>query len=1034
MSNFNLSASSIKRPIPTILACVVATIIGIASFLGLGIDQSPNIDVPAVSVTVSQPGAGPVELETEVTKKVEDAIAALGNIDQITSTVTDGRSFTLVNFVLGTDANQATNDVRNAISQIRSSLPASVDEPLVDRVEFSGGAIMTYAISGQGKSIDELSDLVDRTIARELLGVSGVAQVNRLGGVDRAIRIDLDPGRLTAYGITATQVNDQVRSLNANFPGGQADLGGSRQTIRTLGSARTLSQLQNYRVTLPNGGTVPLASLGRVSDSFTEPQEAAFLNGEPAVAFSVLRSTGSTLVTVEEGVTKAVEGLKKKLPDITFDLIFTNANRIRLTYQSTIEELISSCILTTIVVGIFLRNVRYTLIAGAALPLSIIPTFAVMQLLGYTLNGMTLLALALAIGNLIDDAVCVVEDVDRHLNMGKSPRQAALDASSELGFSLLATAGTLIGVFLPVAFMGGIPGQFFQPFGVTVAVSTVFSTTVACTVTPMMSAYLLKPKGERAQLAEERSTAERPGPYRRMLTWALRHRVATLGLAIAFFIVSLQLLPFIPKGLFTSGDTGLSTVSIDMPPGTPLAETVDVMDRTYKLLKANPAVDRILFAAQNNSQATGYINLKPEDQRNVTQREFEQQMREQFKTIAGARVTFRSLQSRGGTSKDMRIVLKSENPELLTQVAANLERQMRGLPGLVEVTSSASLVKPEIAIVPDVQRATDLGVSVQSIARTATLATIGDNESSLAKFNLSDRQIPIWVKIAPQFRTNIETLENLRVPGRNGTLVPLASVADVRLVSGPAQIDRYNRARQVTIDANLQGISLGTALEQVRALPAMNPLPPGVAEEPAGDAKIMRDIFSRFLSALGLGVLSIYGVLVLLYNSFLYPIGILAALPLATGGTFLGLLIMQKELGLFALIGIVLLMGLVTKNAILLVDFALEAERHGLPQSKAVIESGVARLRPILMTSVSTVVGLLPLALGLGTGAEERSPMAVAVIGGFTTSTLLTLLVVPVLFTYVDNIQHWFKQLVGLEPRRRRRPLEPRSLRAIDES
>ncbi|TAD77559.1 MAG: efflux RND transporter permease subunit [Oscillatoriales cyanobacterium] len=1032
MSNFNLSAGSIKRPIPTILACLVAAILGISAFLGLGIDQSPNIDVPAVSVTVIQPGAGPVELETEVTKKVEDAIAALGNIDQMTSTVTDGRSFTLVNFVLGTDANQATNDVRNAISQIRSSLPASVDEPLVDRVEFSGGAIMTYAVSGQGKSIEELSDLVDRTIARELLSVSGVAQVERLGGVSRAIRIDLDPGRLTAYGITATQVNDQVRSLNANFPGGQADLGGSQQTIRTLGSARTLSQLQNYRITLSNGSTVPLASLGRVSDSITEPKEAAFLNGEPAVAFSVLRSTGSTLVTVEESVTKAVAELQKRLPNIQFDLIFSDADPIRLTYQSTVEELISSCILTTIVVGIFLRNVRYTLIAGAALPLSIIPTFAVMQLLGYTLNGMTLLGLALAIGNLIDDAVCVVEDVDRHLNMGKSPRQAALDASSELGFSLLATAGTLIGVFLPVAFMGGIPGQFFQPFGVTVAVSTVFSTTVACTVTPMMSAYLLKPKTERAKLAEEQSTTDQPGPYRRMLIWALRHRVATLGIAIAFFIASLQLLPFIPTGLFSSGDTGLSTVSIDMPPGTPLAETVDVMGRANNLLKANPAVDRILFAAEKNTQATGYVNLKPEDQRNVTQREFEQQMREQFKAIAGARVTFQSLQSRGGTSRDLRIVLKSENPELLTQTANNLERQMRGLTGLVEVSSSASLVKPEIAIIPDIQRATDLGVSVQSISRTATLATIGDNESSLAKFNLSDRQIPIWVKVAPQFRTNVETLENLRVPRRDGTLIPLASVADIRLVSGPAQINRYNRARQVTIDANLQGISLGTALEQVRALPAMNPLPAGVAEEPAGDAKIMRDIFGRFLSALGLGVLSIYGVLVLLYNSFLYPIGILAALPLATGGTFLGLLIMQKELGLFALIGIVLLMGLVTKNAILLVDFALEAERQGLPQSKAVIESGVARLRPILMTSVSTVVGLLPLALGLGAGAEERSPMAVAVIGGFTTSTLLTLLVVPVLFTYVDNLQHWFKQLVGLEPRRRRQPIARRSLRAID--
>ena len=1023
MSNFNLSAGSIKRPVPTILACLVAAVIGIMSFLGLGIDASPNIDVPSVSVSVIQPGAGPVELETEVTKKVEDAIAALGNIDQMTSTVTDGRSFTLVNFVLGTDSNQATNDVRNAISQIRSSLPAAIEEPLVDRVEFAGGAILTYAVSGEGKSVEELSDLVDRVIARELLAVPGVAQVERIGGVDRAIRVDLDPGRLTAYGITATQVNDQVRSLNTNLPGGQADLGGSQQTIRTLGSARTLSQLQNYRISLPNGGTVPLASLGRVGDSFTEPKEAAFLNGQPAVGFSVLRSTGSTLVTVEEGVVKAVAELPKKLPGIKFDLVFTNANQIRQSYQSTVEDLISACVLTTIVVGLFLRSVRYTLIAGAALPLSIIPTFAVMQLLGYTLNSMTLLALALAIGNLIDDAVCVVEDVDRHLNMGKTPRQAAFDASSELGFSLLAMAGTLVGVFLPVAFMGGIPGQFFQPFGVTVVVSTVFSTLVASTVTPMMSAYMLKPKpqADRLQLAEESSTEARPGPYRRLLTWALRHRIATLLIAIGFFIASLQLIPFIPKGLFTSGDTGLSRVEIELPPGSRLEETVEVMGRTYKLLDANPIVDRVLLSAKAANQATGYINLKPKDERDTTQREFEQQMRQEFQKIAGARVTFRSLQSRGGTSKDLRIVLKSENPELLNKTAADLERQMRGLSGLVEVTSSASLVKPEIAIIPDVQRATDLGVSVQAIARTATLATIGDNESSLAKFNLADRQIPIWVKVAPQFRTTIETLENLRVPGRNGALVPLSSVAEIRLASGPAQINRYNRARQVSIDANLQGIPLGTALQQVRALPAMSPLPAGVAEEPAGDAKIMGDIFGRFLSALGLGVLSIYGVLVLLYNSFLYPLGILAALPLASGGAFLGLLIAQKELGLFALIGIVLLMGLVTKNAILLVDFAIEGQRQGMPQAKAVVEAGVARLRPIVMTSVSTVVGLFPLALGLGAGAEERSPMAIAVIGGFTTSTLLTLLVVPVLFIYVDNLQHWFKQRVGLAPRRPRR-------------
>ncbi len=1043
--SFHVSSWSIKNPVATLVMFLVLGIVGLFSFKQLGIDQLPNIDLPAVMVTVTQPGAGPAELEFQVTKKVEDAVASLGDIDQITSTVNDGSSSTIINFVLGTDSNQATNDVRNAVAQIRQSLPLDINEPIVKRLEFAGGSVMTYAVASDKRSVEELTDLVDRKISRDLVNVPGVAQIDRLGGVEREIRVDLDPARLQAFSITATQVNDQIRTFNVNLPGGRGNIGGAEQNVRTLGSAKTVEELKNYRIVLPDGANVPLSSLGEVTDSFGDLRKAAYLNGESVVAFSVLRSTGSSLVSVEGGVRKAVEQLKTTLSeDIELRLIFTRADSIRDSYQATIDSLVIGSLLTVLTVGIFLRNWRVTLITAIALPLSIIPTFLVMKALNYTLNNLTLLGLALAVGNLVDDAICMIENIDQHLDMGKKPFKAAWDGAREIGLAVVATTATIVAVFIPVAFMGGIPGQFFQPFGVTVAVSTMFSTLVATTMTPMLSAYLLKPKskrlkveswqnnhqptnlgqkptlreqpanlGQKATLREQPATDQRRPiqPYRRLLTWALKHRITTILIAVAFFIGSLQLVQFIPKGLFSNGDTGVSTILIDLPPGSELNETIDVIQETNRLLQSNPAVENVLARAGTDGVNSGivYAKLLPKDQREISQKEFDQQMRQAFQKIAGARVTFRS-QSRGGSTKDLSIVLKSENAELLAQTAQALEKQMGQIPGLVEVTSSESLIKPEIVIVPNPARAADLGVSVQSIARTASLALIGDLESNLAKFDLPDRQIPIRVQLDPASRDDIETLKNLRVPSQNGTLVPITAVADIRLGSGPAQIDRFNRARQVSLGGNLQGISLGDAIAKVKSLPAMNPLPPGVSEEPAGDAKIQQDIFSRFLSALGLAVLSIYAILVLLYNSFLYPFGILVALPLSIGGALMGLLLAQKELGLYALIGIVLLMGLVTKNAILLVDFALGNHKEGTSQFQAVIQAGVSRLRPILMTSVSTIAGMIPIALEWGADGEVRSPMAIAVIGGFTTSTLLTLVVVPVLFTYVDNLVRWTRK------------------------
>ncbi|OKH52024.1 ABC transporter permease [Calothrix sp. HK-06] len=1028
--SFNISAWSIKKPVPTIILFIILTLIGWYSFTTLGIDINPNIDVPTVSVTVTQPGAGPTELESQVTKKVEDAVASLGNIDELRSTVTDGSSVTTINFVLGTNTDRATNDVRNAIAQIRQNLPQDVNDPIVKRLEFSGGPIMTYAVTSESRSVEDLSNIVDQTISRALLGVRGVAQINRVGGVDREVRVNLDPERLQSLGITATQVNDQIRAFNINLPGGRAEVGGSEQSIRTLGSAESVSALKNYEIVLPGGGSVPLASLGNIDDSFGDVRQAAKLNNKPVVAFEVLRSTGSVMVTVEEGVKQAVAQLQKSLPkDVKLELIFTRATFVRQSYQSTIDELIQASTLAVIVILLFLRDWRATLITAVALPLSMIPTFAVQQALGYTLNNMTLLGLALAVGNLVDDAVVEIENMERHMAMGKTPMKAAFDSSAEVGLAVIASSATIIAVFLPVAFMGGVPGQFFQPFGVTVAVSTIFSTLVARMVTPMMGAYLLKDKheGKNAEGRDavrvsnlNRGKGRRFKPYASLLKWSLRHRIITIGIAIGFFIASLMLVPLIPKGLVDGGDIGISTVNIELPPGSTLRDVDRASTIATNIIRQNPLVESVLATEQINT-ASLTVKLKPREQRNISQIEYENQTRPLLEKVPGARISFASAGAVGGR-KDLTILLQSENPEALNRSAVALESQMRTIPGAVEVSSSASLVKPEILVIPDPQRAADLGVTVQSIARTASLATIGDNEANLAKFNLPDRQIPIRVQIDPKARADINTFKNLRVPSQNGSTVPLLSVANIKFGSGPSTINRFDRLRQVSVEANLTGLSLGDALTKVSQLPALLSLPAEVIQRSSGDAKIMQDIFSRFGLAVLLAVTCIYAILVLLYNNFLHPITIMAALPFCLGGALVGLLVSQKALGIYALIGIVLLLGIVTKNSILLVDYTIINMEEGKPQRAALIEAGVSRLRPIMMTSLASIAGTIPLALGIGAGAEVRQPMGVAILGGFTTSTLLTLLVVPVLFSYIDDFQTWIINLFKYGFGKKRRP------------
>lgn len=1012
MSLRNISAWSIRNPVPTSVLFLIMSIVGIFAFLNLGIDESPNIDLPMVSITVTETGAAPSELETQVTRKVEDAVAGVGNIKHITSTINEGISTTLVEFVLGTNTDRAVNDCRNEMAKIRQELPQGIDEPIVQRLEFTGSAFVTYTVSSPHRSVEELSWLIDNTISRSLLSVAGVGQVQRSGGVDREINVDLNPTQLNALGASPDMISMQIRMLNMNVPGGRGQLGSREQSIRTLGSAQNVDSLAQEQVMVANGTYARLNTLGTITDGTTEQRQIALLNGKPVVSFSIVRSVGANMVDVEKGVDARLAEMEKTLPaDVQIHKIRSEARFVRESYDACIDSLLFGAILAVIVIWLFLKDWRAAIISALAMPLSLIPAFGVMRVSGFTLNNMSLLGLSLVVGVLVDDAIVEIENIVRHINMKKKPYVAALEAADEIGLAVVATTMTLVVVFVPVAFMGGIPGQFLRQFGLTVAAAVIFSLVVARMLTPLMAAYLLE--GGK----EHRAGGLIMQVYDKLLHWALGHRVLTVILGVAFFVASVLLMRTLPTSVIGNVDRNETLLQVQLPPGTELKDTVAVVQKLNDKLLKRPEVTQVFAAIGSPStgkmgnggsageinKATMYISLLPREKRKLTQQEFEIAMRPELNKVAGARLAFTRI---GGITGKLRVVLTSEDGAALSRSAEKLEDQMRTIPGISDIVSSASLRRPEILVKPRFSEAAEQGVSVMAIAHTAMIATLGDIESNLPKFNLTDRQINIRVQLDPKYRSDLETIRNLRVAGKGGRLVPLSTVADVVMGSGPAQIDRMDRERQVTIEASLApDMALGQALALVHQLPAYKSLPTSITDRPSGDVEIQKDIFGGFAAALAAAILLIYAVLVLLFDGFLHPFTIMMSLPLALGGALIALVIAHESLGFYALIGIVMLMGLVTKNSILLVEYCLMAMKEGKPRYQAIVESGEARMRPILMTTVAMIAGMLPIALRIGAGSEARAPMAICVVGGLITSTLLTLVVVPVVFTLVDDFQ-----------------------------
>ncbi|MCI0752332.1 efflux RND transporter permease subunit [Teichococcus vastitatis] len=1018
MEHRNISAWAIRNPIPTCVLFLLLTLAGLVAFPMLRVNNTPDIDLPAVVVTVMQPGAAPSELETQVTRRVEDAVSGLGDVKHMTSIVNDGVSTTVIEFNLGKNVDRATNDVRDKVSQIRADLPAAIRDPIVSRVEVTGGAIVTYTVANPAMSTEQLSWFVTDTVSKSLLAIPGVAEVNRVGGVEREIRVALKPERLLALGITAAQVNAQLRDANINLPAGRGTLGQSEQSIRTLGSADSVEALRSRPVILPGGRTARLEEIAEVSDSTAEIRSAARLDGLPVVAFEVMRTRGSSEMAVAEAVAKRIETLQAAHPGTEIRLVTSTVAFVEAGYHGALEALLVGTLLAVLVVWLFLRDWRATMIASVAMPLSLVPTFLVLHWLGYALSNVSLLGLTLVVGVLVDDAIVEIENIVRHLrsNPERGALRAALDASAEIGLAVMATTGAILAVFVPVAFMPGIPGQFFRQFGLTVAAAVFFSLVVARLLTPLMGAYLLKPQ-LRAH-ADEVGEGVVGRRYLSLLGWCLRHRWITLGAATAFFALSLALVPLIPSDFIPAADRGRSAAALELEPGATLADTDAAVQRATAILKARPEVVSVFASLGTSSVAGGpgmgsstaqgdprnanlIITLKPRGERALTQQQFEAALRPQLEAIPGVRLRFGA---DGLSGSKAEITLVGDDAAVLAGAARELERQMRGLSTLSGARSTASLERPELQIVPREARAAELGVSVAAIGQTARIATIGDVDQNLARFNLPDRQIPIRVMLDEAARGDLATLRTLRVAGRADLAVPLEAVATIRHGAGPAQIDRLDRTRKATVQAELNGLPLGEATALVAALPIMRNLPPGVREQPVGDVEVMAELFSGFVLALGSGVLLIYIVLVLLFGGFLQPLTIMSALPLSLGGALMALLLAGGALSVSAVIGVLMLMGIVAKNSILLVEYAIEARRAGHSRTEALFEAARKRARPIIMTTIAMTAGMAHIAAGIGADAEFRAPMALVVIGGLITSTLLSLVVVPVVYTVLDDV------------------------------
>jgi len=1100
----NISSWCIRNPVGPIVLFVGLMLAGLIAFARMQVNNAPDIDFPAAIVSVSQPGAAPNELETQVTQRVESAVRGITGVDEINSTVNEGNSTTFVTFQLGTPTDRAVNDVRNAISQIRSNLPEGILEPQITRVDAEDEPISYIGAQTTDMTLEQLSWYIDNTVAKRLLGLEGVAAVTRVGGVDRTVRVTLDPAALQAQGITAAQVNQQLRQSNMNGAGGRAEIAGSEQSVRVLGNAQDAYQLSQTQIALPGGRFVRLADLGDVKDSNSEQRSMAKMNGRQVVTFMIQRAKGSSEVTAYDNAWRELRKLEKENPKVHFSEVFNTVDYTKAQYRSAMEGLIEGAALAVLVVLLFLRDIRATAISAVSIPLSAIPAFWFMSLMGITMNFMSTMAMGLVAGVLVDDAIVEIENIVRHMRMGKSAYQAALDAADEIGLAVLATTMAIVAVFLPVALMPGIAGQYFKAFGFTVVLSVLMSLFVARMITPLIAAYFLRSHGAQPHAAwkwmdvylkvlnwsldttrADALLARLPRVPRKFgyyaigalllllviavfvggigammaglgkasipgaigfaiavlvalgLAWAAAkligflvqtfgssgfanwhgifaarwnarmkdHRLTMVGAGLATLLLSVVLFGTLSLSFFPPQNDDYSRVNITLPPGSTLKQTEGATDRVAALVSKDPNVERVF---ERVNVATGRVNIVLKKSRKVTSTEFERNLAPTLSAFPDARVSFMS-QNGGGPDNDQRdimLYLGGDDPVQLTEVANRIAKEMETVPGLRAPRVGSQLAQPEITIKPRFDLAADLGVTTSALSQTVRIATLGDIEQNSAKFSLSDRQVPIQVSLSENARRDIQTLENLPVPTSSGGSVPLKAVAQIGFGSGPTTIQRSNQLRRVAIGADLApGVVEGDVWAKVYQLPSFKNLPQGVQKMNLGNQKWQSELLFNFAVALVAGVLLVFAVLVLLYRRFLAPFVNMGSLILAPLGAAIALHISGQPISLFVLIGILMLFGIVAKNSILLVDFAVEMMNHGMAKNAAIWEAGHKRAQPIVMTTVAMVAGMLPTAVSVSGDNSWRAPMGITVIGGLIFSTLLTLVLVPAYFSIAISIE-----------------------------
>ncbi len=1018
----NMSAWSIRNPIIPLVFFTGLLFAGILSFMRMDVVNNPDIDFPAVQISISQPGAAPTEIENQITQRIEAAVRSINGVKNISSTASEGSSSTFVEFEIGTDTIEAVNEVKNSVDQIRGSLPEGILEPSVTKVDATGEPIAYFAVEADDMTIEQLSWYVDDTVTKRLLAIDGMAEVDRFGGVDREIRVVLNPARMQALGVTASVVNNALRQINVDAAGGRADVGGTKQSLRVLGNADTAFELSQMQVPLGGGRTIKLTDVATVTDGFGEPTSISKVRNKEVVNFAMTRSKGASDVTVYDEAVKAMDELKEQNPGVRFIQLGSSVEYTKSQYESSIASMIEGAVLAVVVVFFFLRDWRATIISAIAIPLSAIPTFWFMDLLGFNLNFLSLLALGLVAGVLVDDAIVEIENIVRHMRMGKSAYQASIDAADEIGLAVVATSFCIVAVFLPVGLMPGISGQFFKNFGITVVVSVLMSLAVARMITPMVAAYFLEAKGHAAHgegklmdrymkilgwsLDQSRARAyrgENPGFGRKVVAMFLDHRVWMMGVGLLAFVVTVVLFMITPAQFQPTINEDNSRIQIEMVPGTTLEQTEVVADKVAAIMYQQPEVALALIRIREGN-GTIFVTLKKE--REKTSIEFERDLAKTLQSIPDARVTFASQSGGGGTNRDISIMLTGSNPELLYATAGTLVEQMKGLKQVTGPRVNADMRRPEIIIKPRADLAAQLGITTAALSQAIRIATLGEIEQNAAKFSLSDRQIQIRVVLPKESRNDFNTIQNLPVQTAAGGSVPLSRVADISFGSGPTTIQRYNQERRVFIGADLaQGVVTGEAMTAINNLPIMKNLPTGVGNKPFGEQEWQAELALNFVIALVSGVLLVFAVLVLLYKRLMSPLVNMGSLALAPlGGIFL-VWVVGQPVSMPVLIGVLMLLGIVSKNSILLIDFAIEEMHRGVPKLEAILEAGHKRAQPIVMTTVAMTAGMVPTALSLSGDGAWRAPMGTVVIGGLIVSTLLTLVIVPAGFSLADGVE-----------------------------